>query len=55
MKFAFRLQVQALAGPAQKEAIGFRAGSLHISSVAEAAERFIRDELLRKRERMFRR
>jgi len=49
MKFEFRSQVQAVAGPTQKQAMGFRTGSLHISSVAEAAERFIRDGLTRKR------
>jgi hypothetical protein len=52
MKFAFHLQVQALAA-AQKEAVGFRAGSLHISRVMEATERFMRDQLMRKRERIF--
>jgi hypothetical protein len=50
----FRSQVQASAGPVQKHAVGFRALSLHASAVAEAAERFIQEQLSRKRERTLR-
>jgi hypothetical protein len=53
MKFGFRSYVQVAAGPVQKRCAGFRALTLHASAVAEAAERFLREELMRKRQRMF--
>jgi len=51
MKFLFRANMQLCAGPTQKPAAGFRATSLHASSIAEAAERFMRDQLSRKRDK----
>jgi hypothetical protein len=38
-----------------KAAVGFRSTSLHASSIAEAAERFMKDQLSRKREKTFQR
>jgi hypothetical protein len=54
MTFDFRSQMRAHAAPTQKPAHGFRALSLHASDIAEAAERFIREQLTRKRERTLR-
>jgi hypothetical protein len=55
MKFLFRANMQLCAGPVQKQAAGFRNNSLHVSSIAEAAERFMRDQLSRKREKTLQR
>jgi hypothetical protein len=55
MKFLFRANMQLCAGPMQKHGVGFRSTSLHVSSIAEAAERFLRDQLSRKREKTFQR
>jgi hypothetical protein len=54
MKFVFRSHVQVSAGPVQRPVLGFRGSSLHAAAVAEAAERFIREQLSRKRERTLR-
>lgn len=54
MKFVFRTQVQVCATPVHKPAHGFRAASMHASEIAEAAERFMREQLSRKRERTLR-
>jgi hypothetical protein len=53
MKFEFRSQMQLNAGPVHKPAIGFRAVAMHATAIAEAAERFMREQLLRKRARTF--
>jgi hypothetical protein len=53
MKFLFRANMQLCAGPMQKQALGFRAAAVHVSSIAEAAERFLRDQLSRKRAKTF--
>ena len=53
MKFQFRQSVQVFAGVPPSHAVGFRAGSLHIASIAEAAERFVHAQLVRKREKTF--
>jgi hypothetical protein len=49
MKFEFRCQIQSYAGVPDNHAVGFRAASLHTASIVEAAERFVHDQLLRKR------
>jgi hypothetical protein len=49
MKFEFRQQIQSYAAMPDNHAVGFRTASYHAASIAEAAERFIRDELVRKR------
>ena len=51
MKFEFRQQIQSYAAMPDNHAVGFRTASCHAASIAEAAERFIRDQLVRKRER----
>ena len=55
MKFLYRANIQACAGPVHKNAGGFRSTSLHVSSIADAAERFLRDQLTRKREKTLQR
>ncbi len=54
MRFEFRSQMQAYAHPVPRPAVGFRALSFHAAEIAEAAERFIREQLQRKRERTLR-
>ena len=49
MKFEFRQQIQSYAGAPENHADGFRSVSLHAAPIAEAAERFIRGPLLRKK------
>ena len=51
MKFEFRQQIQSYAAMPENHAVGFRAASFHAASITEAAERFIRDQLSRKRAR----
>ena len=53
MSFHFRYAQRALAGPTQKEAAGMRQISLHASNVVEAADRFLRAQLERKRRKQF--
>lgn len=38
---------------AQKQSVGFRSVAVHAASVVDATERFLRDQLLRKREKLF--
>jgi hypothetical protein len=45
--------VQVHAAPAQRPSMGFRAVSLHASSIAEAAERFLHERLSQKRRQQF--
>lgn len=54
MKFEFRSHVQLCVGPAVKPALGIRGARLHALAVADAAERFIHERLLRKRARTLR-
>jgi hypothetical protein len=54
MKFEFRSQVQFTTGPIQKSTSGIRGVSVHASAIADAAERFVRERLLRKRARTLR-
>jgi len=51
MKFDFRQQVQMFAGVPPNHPVGFKAAGLHMASIAEAAERFVHDRLVRKREK----
>jgi hypothetical protein len=53
MTFQFRYALRACAGPTQKEAVGLRQVSLHASNVVEAADRFLRAQLERKRRKQF--
>ena len=55
MKFLFRANMQLYAGPMHKQAVGFRSTSMHASSIVEAAERFMRDQLSRKRDKTLQR
>lgn len=49
MKFVFRWHMQFNAGPMRKPGFGLRETSLHTEAIADAADRFVRDRLLRKR------
>jgi hypothetical protein len=54
MKFEFRSHVQVCAGPTQKPSLGIRGARVHAASIADAAQRFIHEQLLRKRARTLR-
>jgi len=49
MKFVFRWNMQVNAEPVRKRAGGFREIALHAGSIADAAERLVRERLTRKR------
>jgi len=51
MKFVFRSEPPTSAFLVQKNLIAFRYVAVHSTGVADAAERFMRDQLLRKREK----
>jgi hypothetical protein len=51
MKFVFRWHMQLNAEPRRKLGGGFREGSSHAEAIADAAERFVRERLTRKRVR----
>jgi hypothetical protein len=51
MKFVFRSVVPSCAFLPQKHPIAFRSVAVHAASVVDATERFMRDQLLRKREK----
>lgn len=51
MKFVFRSMPQPCAFESHKESVGFRGVSVHAAAVMDATERFLRDQLLRKREK----
>ena len=53
MKFVFRSQAMPCAFEAQKHSVDFRSVAVHAASVVDATERFLRDQLLRKREKLF--
>jgi hypothetical protein len=55
MKFVFRWHMQHYAEPVTKPTRGLRNPSAQVSSVAEAADRFVRDQLSRKRAKTFKR
>jgi hypothetical protein len=49
MRFVFRWHMQLNAGPMRKPSSGLRETSLHTEAIADAADRFVRDRLARKR------
>ena len=51
MKFVFRWNMQMNAAPRRKPYGGFRESACHVDAVANAAERFVRERLIRKRAR----
>jgi len=51
MKFVFRWNMQMNAGPRRKQSGGFRESACHAEAIADAAERFVRERLYRKRVR----
>jgi hypothetical protein len=53
MKFVFRSHAMPCAFEAQKNSVAFRAVAHHAATVIDATERFLRDQLLRKREKLF--
>lgn len=53
MKFVFRSHPVSCAFEAQKQSIAFRSVAVHAATVLDATERFLRDQLLRKREKLF--
>jgi hypothetical protein len=53
MKFVFRTQALPCAFEAQKQSVDFRSVASHAANVMDATERFLRDQLLRKREKLF--
>lgn len=55
MKFVFRWHMQNYAEPVSRPAAGWRGLSRHVPLVSEAAERFVREQLSRKREKTLRR
>jgi hypothetical protein len=50
MKFVFRWHMQLNAGPKCKPCTGIRENALHAEAIADAADRFVRDRLHRKRQ-----
>jgi hypothetical protein len=50
MKFVFRWHMQLNAGPMCKPRAGIRENALHAEAIADAADRFVRDRLHRKRQ-----
>ena len=53
MKFFFRWNMQMSASPRPRPCGGFRESACHVEAVADAADRFIRERLIRKRARTF--
>ena len=51
MKFVFRWHMQLNAGPIRQPGRGLRDTALHSGAIAEAADRFVRERLSRKRVR----
>ena len=51
MKFVFRWHMQLNAGPIRQPGRGLRETALHAGAIAEAADRFVRERLCRKRVR----
>ncbi len=51
MKFVFRWNMQMNAAPRRKLTGGFRESACHAEAIADAAERFVRERLYRKRTR----
>ncbi|HTD67247.1 MAG TPA: hypothetical protein VK846_12020 [Candidatus Limnocylindria bacterium] len=52
MTFVFRWNMQMNAGPRRKPpGHGFRGSACHVEAIADAAERFVRERLYRKRVR----
>lgn len=49
MKFVFRWHMQLNAAPRRKLSSGLREGACHVEAVADAADRFVRERLGRKR------
>ena len=51
MKFVFRWNMQMNAAPRRRPYGGFRESACHVEAIADAAERFVRERLIRKRAR----
>jgi hypothetical protein len=51
MKFVFRWNMQMNAAPRRRPYGGFRESACHVEAIADAAERFVRERLVRKRAR----